>query len=69
MSMRCLRLLRLLGASTAAVLAPSSTLGASGPSEAPLPSVMAEAAALRATWSRKRGELCGLQSVGPLLGC
>jgi hypothetical protein len=48
-SMRCRRLERCLGASTAAVLAPNSTLGASGPSDAPLPSVMAEAAALRNT--------------------
>lgn len=55
MSMRCLRLLRVFGASTAAVLAPSSTLGASGPREAPLPSVMAEAVALRATWWCKHG--------------
>lgn len=49
-SMRCRRLLRYLGANTAAVLAPSSTEGASGPMEAPLPRVMAEAAALRKTW-------------------
>jgi hypothetical protein len=48
-SIRCRRLLRCLGASTAAVLAPSSTEGASGPSEAPLPSVTTDAAARRNT--------------------
>lgn len=49
-SMRCLRRLKLLGVMTAAVLAPSSTDGASGPRDAPLPSVRALANALRATY-------------------
>eukprot|EP00955_Chlamydomonas_euryale_P035867 350255-Chlamydomonas_euryale.AAC.23 len=49
MSMRCRRRLSHFGIITAAVLAPSSTLGASGPREAPLPSVTALAAALRTT--------------------
>jgi hypothetical protein len=40
---------------TAAVFAPSSTLGASGPREAPEPRVMAEAAALRKTWEQEGG--------------
>jgi hypothetical protein len=48
-SMRCRLLLKCFGAKTAAVLAPSSTLGASGPRLAPLPRVMTLAAARRNT--------------------
>ena len=53
--MRVRRLLRDLGVSMDAVLAPISTLGASGPKLAPLPRVIAPASALRMTWGEGAG--------------